>query len=503
MLSEIKEPGPGFDYFLNTPCNNWDVVQYHEFWKKSNFGLDKASVTRRFNTQLQKIKEQGTEEEKNNAIRLEKQFQVDSKKMGRIDNFWLKSLPRVKQHNAAENNEINAENVFLSCDLSRGSLQIGGAGNIVQGQKRSYENGKQPIDEMIAIRREKKQKPAKTTIEDGESQTPVRQRNVEDETHSSPEERGDDGSLFSPNDHNDSDVGITHGNDNNPFIAQTGEGSTKYKVILSWSHAIDNVVINNVSKNDWITQDGYNISTDFRKLQVESIEKLKTNPILSYAKEIDMILYLSSIMYCNELKPEYVKCSEKIWKEARPRLLVPKELPTVADLVIIEYNRLLSDKEQLETKWRNNWVKGNTLLTSEDKDIFDCVQIVARNLYVLSLINLFHQFIIDTHFFPAALPIYPRANGESESSKERRLLDGHNHGRKPDFRILVNIEEADRELIFGEIKPPHCTIAVNQRIIKLAEFMKGSLDYLINVYGYVAGLETYGILICGTGKIHD
>ncbi|CAB4412824.1 unnamed protein product [Rhizophagus irregularis] len=76
MLSEIKEPGPGFDYFLNTPCNDWDVVQYHEFWKKSNFGLDKVSVTRRFNTQLQKIKEQGTEEEKNNAIRLKKQFQL-------------------------------------------------------------------------------------------------------------------------------------------------------------------------------------------------------------------------------------------------------------------------------------------------------------------------------------------------------------------------------------------------------------------------------------------
>ncbi|CAB5383468.1 unnamed protein product, partial [Rhizophagus irregularis] len=223
---------------------------------------------------------------------------------------------RMKQHNAVENNEINAENVFLSCDLSRGSLQIGGAGNIIQGHKRSYENGKQPIDEIIAIRRGKKQKPAETTIEDGKSQTPERQRNVEDETHSSPEERRDDGSLFSPNCHNDSDVG--HGNDNNPFIAQTGEGSTKYKVVLSWSHAIDNVVINNVSKNDWITPDGYNISTDFRKLQVESIEKLKTNPILSYAKEIDMILCLSSIMYCNELKPEYVKCSEKIWKDARP-----------------------------------------------------------------------------------------------------------------------------------------------------------------------------------------
>uniref|UniRef100_U9SKX0 Uncharacterized protein n=1 Tax=Rhizophagus irregularis (strain DAOM 181602 / DAOM 197198 / MUCL 43194) TaxID=747089 RepID=U9SKX0_RHIID len=160
MLFEIKEPGPGFDYFLNTSCNDWDVVQYHAFWKKSNFGLNKASIMRRFNTQLQKIKEQSTEEEKNNAIRLKKQFQSNC--------------------------------------------------------------------------------------------------------------------------YNDSDVG--HGNDNNPFIAQTGG------VQRNISHAIDNVVINNVFKNDWIIPDGYNISTDFRKLQVESIEKLKTDLILSYAKEIDMIL---------------------------------------------------------------------------------------------------------------------------------------------------------------------------------------------------------------------
>ncbi|CAB4387252.1 unnamed protein product [Rhizophagus irregularis] len=149
------------------------------------------------------------------------------------------------------------------------SLQISRTGNIIQGYKRSYRNGKQPIDEMIAIRRGKKQKPS--------------------------------------NCYNDSDVG--HGNDNNPFIAQTGG------VQQNISHAIDNVVINNVFKNDWIIPDGYNISTDFCKLQVESIEKLKTDLILLYAKEIDMILCLSSIMYCNELKPEYVKYSEKIWKE--------------------------------------------------------------------------------------------------------------------------------------------------------------------------------------------
>ncbi len=89
-----------------------------------------------------------------------------------------------------------------------------------------------------------------------------------------------------------------------------------------------------------------------------------------------------------------------------------------------------------------------------------------------------------------------RANGESESSKERRLLDGHNHGRKPDFRILTKIDDTDRELIFGEIKPPHCINTTNKSTIKLAEFMKGSMDCIINTYGYVVNLETYGILIC-------
>ena len=46
MLSDISEPDPGFEYFLNTPCIDWDAVQYHEFWKSSSLGLDKAIVTR-------------------------------------------------------------------------------------------------------------------------------------------------------------------------------------------------------------------------------------------------------------------------------------------------------------------------------------------------------------------------------------------------------------------------------------------------------------------------
>ncbi|RHZ76781.1 hypothetical protein Glove_193g12 [Diversispora epigaea] len=246
--------------------------------------------------------------------------------------------------------------------------------------------------------------------------------------------------------------------DNNPFLAQTGEDLTKYKFILSWSHAIDNVTINNVSENDWLTQDRYNISIDFRKFQAESIKKLKINLTLSYAKEIDTIF------------------SSKITN--------PKELPTVADLVIIEYSRLLNDKQSLNTKWRNNWAKGNTLLIDEDKDIFDCMHYDEnKKLDEDTFIHRYCYQILEEVFNKTELSLV-WVNGESESSKEKRLLDGHNHGRKPDFRVLLKIDDDDteREFIFGEIKPPHCPNTINKSIIKLAEFMKGSLDLIIHIY---------------------
>ncbi|CAG8474899.1 3620_t:CDS:2 [Funneliformis mosseae] len=63
----------------------------------------------------------------------------------------------------------------------------------------------------------------------------------------------------SVSDHYESDVGIISGGDDNLFLAQSGENSTKYKFVLSWSHAIDNVAINNVFEN----KGGHNISIDF------------------------------------------------------------------------------------------------------------------------------------------------------------------------------------------------------------------------------------------------
>ncbi|CAG8621023.1 1390_t:CDS:10, partial [Acaulospora morrowiae] len=259
------------------------------------------------------------------------------------------------------------------------------------------------------------------------------------------------------NDH-ESDVEITRKEDDNPFDARKDDGSTKYKVVLSWRHAINNMFINNVSENDWVTQDGHNISIDFQ-----------ANPILSYVKEIDLILCLSSIMYCDERKPKYVECSEKAWNEARPRSLIPKGLPTVADLAIIEYSRIVS---------RNFFTYLSSVSYDEDKKLDED-----------TFIHRYCHQILEEIFNKIELSLV-WANGESKSPKERRLLDGHNHGRKSDFRILSKIDDTEREFVFGEIKPPHCPNTINKCTIKLAELMKGSLDFIINIYGYVAGLET-------------
>ncbi|GBC23364.2 hypothetical protein GLOIN_2v1711017 [Rhizophagus irregularis DAOM 181602=DAOM 197198] len=161
------------------------------------------------------------------------------------------------------------------------------------------------------------------------------------------------------NGHDVSDTGIHEDEVENPFITNYEEGSR--------------------NNNKWVA-DGHNISLDFREFQLTSINLLETNQTFSYAKDIDRILCLSSIMYCNEVKLEFVTCSEKVWNKIRPRPLVPKMLPSVVQLIIIEYNMFLNDKQLLNIKWHENWVKWSILSTDEDKSIFDCAQEVTKNL---------------------------------------------------------------------------------------------------------------------------
>ncbi|CAG8587959.1 17263_t:CDS:2 [Acaulospora colombiana] len=77
---------------------DWDTVNYLEALKDCN--LDKATVTRSF---LQSIKEQGTEEEKKNAERLEGQV----KENGTNPNFWLKHNNDFTKHEKVKVNNTS------------------------------------------------------------------------------------------------------------------------------------------------------------------------------------------------------------------------------------------------------------------------------------------------------------------------------------------------------------------------------------------------------------
>ncbi|CAG8552617.1 4845_t:CDS:2 [Diversispora eburnea] len=61
------------------------------------------------------------------------------------------------------------------------------------------------------------------------------------------------------------------------------------KQIFTWNHVIQKMEIKENSTKDWIN-DGHNFSDDFRKFQKSIIEKLKTDPTLSYATDIESIM---------------------------------------------------------------------------------------------------------------------------------------------------------------------------------------------------------------------
>ncbi|POG79826.1 hypothetical protein GLOIN_2v1765169 [Rhizophagus irregularis DAOM 181602=DAOM 197198] len=252
------------------------------------------------------------------------------------------------------------------------------------------------------------------------------------------------------------------------------EKAEKSKTIFSWGHVVDKLKISDKSDHDWLAN-GYNISKDFRDFQM-STDKL-----------------------------EYLKCSEQIWQDALPKPLIPSELPVSAQLNIMQYSRFLTDKKLLREKWCHNWTKWEHSMTEEEKNIFECVQLVSRNFFlnipsdsidnIMDKDTFVHKYchsMLEEIFNTSNLKLV-WANGESDSSKKRRKSDNHKHGRKPDFRVLFNKES---EIIFGEIKPPRATnVIVNKALIKLAEFMKGSLDSLHKQFGYSQASETFRIII--------
>ncbi|CAG8494170.1 13221_t:CDS:10 [Acaulospora colombiana] len=86
----------------------------------------------------------------------------------------------------------------------------------------------------------------------------------------------------------DSIVDTTCDESESPVEKNTREKAEKSRTILSWGH-VDKIKISNNSDHDWLVN-GYNISRDFREFQTETVDRIKNDPTLSYATDLDEIM---------------------------------------------------------------------------------------------------------------------------------------------------------------------------------------------------------------------
>ncbi|KAF0478506.1 hypothetical protein F8M41_024042 [Gigaspora margarita] len=247
----------------------------------------------------------------------------------------------------------------------------------------------------------------------------------------------------------------------------------------------------------------HNFSDDFQKFQKSIIEKLKTEPTLSYATDVESIIALASIMILRKNKrPAYILCTEKEWQMAFPHITYKFKMPTLIQVTSL----IRGDSAEFEDFWRQNWSKVSLLEDQNDKRIFDSMQIITRNFFYNLLYgknkNLsnentyvhrtFHVILEEIFHIENMQLVW--SNEESSLSRNQCSGDGKTHGLKPDFRIISENENYDQsEILFGEIKPPKVEnhkFVVNQTLAKLANLIKDALDQGIHD-------ETYGVLING------
>ncbi|CAB5377222.1 unnamed protein product [Rhizophagus irregularis] len=212
------------------------------------------------------------------------------------------------------------------------------------------------------------------------------------------------------------DAGQTLSGESESSVEETKK-SEKSKTILSWEHVIDKIKISSNSDHDWLAN-GYNISRFFREFQINTIERLKKNPTLSYATDVDEILCLSFIIFT----------------------LTPVTLPINVQLIIMEYNTLLTNRKVLREKWRQNWAKCDASMTEKEAKIFECAQLVTRNFFLNisasstgdnimnedTFVHRYCHLMLEEIFNVTNYKLF-WANEESSTSKERRKSDGSLH----------------------------------------------------------------------------
>ncbi|CAG8590761.1 1155_t:CDS:10 [Funneliformis mosseae] len=111
----------GFDYFVETPVEDWDSLAYHEYWRNCGLPLEKSTATRSFNKQVEWFLNNGASDEMERAGFLKEQFKlavglrllhgnglrlrykpipfiniIDLQESGRVSRFWEQVMHNTK-----------------------------------------------------------------------------------------------------------------------------------------------------------------------------------------------------------------------------------------------------------------------------------------------------------------------------------------------------------------------------------------------------------------------
>ncbi|CAJ0629427.1 6051_t:CDS:2, partial [Entrophospora sp. SA101] len=224
------------DFYKLNEVEDWTCIKVVEHYRANSEQKDWKKVLDSIKKDLKKVKESTSgfdTTRKRKAQRIVDNWKDWTASMDKIDDraqFKIE-FQQVKQQVLATGNAIT--NITDNCCMKH---------------HQDVNNDDEEMTNTGVTAPSKKVKTSRMTTP--ERQIYPSERSVEDcyEQSDSVEGKEDDGQpLLSSNDH---DVEITHEDDDNPFIAKTGEGSMKCKVVLSWNHAIVNMVINNISEND-------------------------------------------------------------------------------------------------------------------------------------------------------------------------------------------------------------------------------------------------------------
>ncbi|CAG8608496.1 4788_t:CDS:2 [Paraglomus brasilianum] len=140
----------GFNYFVETPSDEWDTLAYHKAWQIRGFPMVKSTLTRSFDRQVNWFLEHGLPAEKKKAKSLKNQFKIDAQEGGCIFDFWKRIMHSTKLDDIEMKTALNIRKFQAQHHITVANRMLTGNDyNVVQAQKNVVSiSGKEHIENI-------------------------------------------------------------------------------------------------------------------------------------------------------------------------------------------------------------------------------------------------------------------------------------------------------------------------------------------------------------------